>query len=238
MAAEAFDLLHPVWSDVLSNHVTNGFVVYADLKRHPEALESYLSSLSGVSEEGFKAWTRNDQLAFFINAYNATTVKLIVDHYPVSGIRKIGGLIQGPWKQEVVRLWGRRMSLDDLEHQVIRPKYPDFRVHFALVCAARGCPPLRNEAYTGARLNDQLEDQARRFLANSAKNRIDAQERTVYLSPIFQWYRKDFETSGGSVFPAIQPYWPKTVVVPSDLPKFRIRYTDYDWSLNSVSDHE
>lgn len=122
------------------------------------------------------------------------------------------------------------MDLNTVEHKILRVDYTEPRIHFALVCAAKGCPPLRNEAYVGARLEEQLADQAKQFLAESAKNRIAATERAVYLSPIFKWYGGDFEKKSGSVFAALKPYWPAKP--PAGYESFRIRYTDYDWSLN------
>ena len=230
-----FDLQHGEWTRLLTRHVTNGLVQYAALHANPAELDHYLDGLAHVSEEQFDAWQRPDQLAFLVNLYNAATVQLIVSHYPVASIRKIGTVWKGPWKQETVHLWGQVMTLDALEHEIIRPRYQEPRVHFVLVCAAKGCPPLRGEAYVGARLEAQLDDQARQFLASPGKNRVEANERIVYLSPIFKWYGGDFETKSGSVLTAIRPFWPSTNSPALDLPGLKVRYTDYDWSLNEQS---
>jgi hypothetical protein len=171
-------------------------------------------------------------MAFLINAYNAYTLQLIIDHHPVKSIKDIGSFFKGPWDQPVVRLFGRTLTLNNLEHDIIRVDYQEPRIHFALVCAARGCPPLRNEAYLADRLEEQLDDQVRRFLATPDKNRVDASRRTVYLSPIFKWYGADFEKQHGSVLAALQPYWPKASASVLAQGGFKIRYTDYDWSLN------
>ena len=175
------------------------------------------------------------QLAFFINAYNAYTLQLIIDHYPVKSIKDIGSFFKGPWDQPAVRLFGRTLTLNNLEHDIIRKDYPDPRIHFALVCAAHGCPPLRDEAYVADHLEEQLDDQARQFLATPAKNRVDAGARTVYLSPIFKWYGADFEKKHGSVLAALEPYWPKASVGALAQGHFKIRYSDYDWSLNQTT---
>ncbi len=231
-----FDAQHGQWSRILSRQVTNGLVRYADVHAAPAELNQYLDGLARVSEDQFKAWQRPDQLAFLINLYNAATVQLIVDHYPVPSIRKIGTVRKGPWKQEIVRLWGKVITLDALEHEIIRPRYQEPRVHFALVCAAMGCPPLRGEAFVGTRLNEQLDDQARQFLASPLKNRIDTKERTVYLSPIFKWYAGDFEARSGSVLTAIRPLWPSADTAALEMSGLKLRYTDYDWALNEQSD--
>ena len=135
----------------------------------------------------------------------------------------------------MVRLFGRTVTLNNLEHDIIRKDYPDPRIRFALVCAARGCPPLRDEVYVADHLEEQLDDQARQFLATPTKNRVDASARTVYLSPIFKWYGADFEKKHGSVLSALQPYWPKENGSALAQGGFRIRYTDYDWSLNQTT---
>lgn len=226
----AFDHTHAAFSAVLKQQVNGGWVDYAGLKADANPLNDYLDQLAAVSEAEFNAWPEKERLAFLINLYNAATLKLIVDHYPVKSIKDIGGLLKGPWKQEVVRLFGKVTTLDELEHGVIRKKYDDPRAHFALVCAARGCPPLRPEAYVGARLDEQLDDQGRAFLAQSQKNRIEGGERTIYLSPIFKWFSGDFEKKSGSVLKFIEPYLSEKDR--SVLSAAKIRYTDYDWSLN------
>lgn len=236
--ATDFDAQHGQWTRLLAHHVTNGMVQYASIHADPTELDHYLDSLARVSVEQFNAWQRPDQLAFLINLYNAATVRLIVQNYPITSIRKIGTLWKGPWKQETVHLWGKVLTLDSLEHEIIRPRFQEPRIHFAVVCAAKGCPPLRGEAYVGARLDAQLDDQARQFLASPQKNRIDAEERTVYLSPIFKWYAGDFEAKSGSVLSAIRPFWPSSNIAALDLPGLKVRYTDYDWSLNELSDRQ
>ena len=142
--------------------------------------------------------SREEQLAFWINVYNAYTIQLVNAHGERKSIRNINktlGAIKavGPWKQEIVRAGGQTMSLDHVEHEIIRKRFREPRIHFALVCAARSCPPLRREAYTGGRLDAQLDAQARIFIAGSPdKNRVDVASSTVYLSPIFTWFKEDF----------------------------------------------
>lgn len=212
---------------VLKTRVHDGRVDYAGLKAGRAGLDSWLDGAAAVPPAEFGSWPRERRLAFLLNVYNATTLRLIVDHYPVSSIRKIGAFWdpKGPWHLPVVRLFGRTMTLDELEQGVIRPRYREPRAHFALVCAAKGCPPLRSEPYDGARLSEQLDDQTRIFLSQGAKNRSDPKSKTAFLSPIFKWYMTDFGGSKRSVLAFVK----KRMPVQED---WNVAWTDYDWSLN------
>lgn len=223
---------HTALDAILKHHVRDGWVNYHALKADPKPLNSYLDTLAAVPEKDFNGWPEKERLAFLINLYNAATMKLIVDHYPVKSIKDIGGFLGSPWKQEVVRLFGKVTTLHEVEHGIIRKQYPDARAHFALVCAAKGCPPLRAEAFLAARLDEQLDDQGRVFLGQRHKNRVEAGERTIHLSPIFKWFNEDFEKKSGSVLQFLGPFLPgkdRSVVACGGL---KIKYTDYDWSLN------
>ena len=232
-AAEPFDLTHARWTRILAAHVKNGEVDYAALKAAPQELQSYLDSLAAVGRSEFDAWSQPDQIAFLLNLYNAATLKLVADHHPVKSIKDIGGLFGSPWKLKVVRLWDRLTTLDDVEHGTLRADYHEPRIHFALVCAARSCPPLRSEAYVGKRLETQLQDQGRIFLADRAKNRVDPAGQTLWLSPIFKWFREDFTANGKSVPEFVLPFLPAVESSGASPRNFKVRYTDYDWSLNS-----
>lgn len=227
--AADFDPSHFRFDGVLKQYVKEARVNYVALKTHPDELNRYLDQIAAVRRAELESWDEKRQLAFLVNAYNAWTLRLIIDHYPLGSIKDIGNLIRGPWDQPVVHLFGETTDLNTLEHKFIRENHSEPRIHFALVCAAKGCPPLRSEAYVGARLEEQLVDQAKRFLSDRAKNRIDQAGRIVYLSPIFKWYGGDFEKKSGSVLEAIQPYWPGGS---HRTDGFKIRFTDYDWSLN------
>jgi len=230
-SAVEFDHTHALFNNVLVQYVKDARVDYASLETHPQELNRYLDQVAAVSEPEFKRWDESQQIAFLSNAYNAYTLRLIIEHYPVESIKDIGGFFNGPWDQPVVKLFGKTIDLNTVEHEILRVDYAEPRIHFALVCAAKGCPPLRSEAFVGIRLDEQLEDQERQFLATPDKNRIAAAERTVFLSPIFKWYGGDFGKEPGSVLAALKPYWPD---MPGglDYDDFKIRYTDYDWSLN------
>jgi hypothetical protein len=221
-------------------------VDYRGLKADRKPLDHYLDTLAGVSQSTFAGWTQSEQLAFLINLYNATTLKLIIDHYPVKSIKDIGSFFRGPWSQPVVRLFGRTRTLNYLEHGFLRKRYSEPRIHMALVCAAKGCPPLRSEAYVASKLNAQLDDQARRYLASPAGLRIDRGGKAVYFSSIFKWYGKDFVAgySPSSGFAgldrterAVANFCSRYVSASdSDFLKrggYSVRYLDYDWSLNA-----
>lgn len=232
LPAWAFDQEHPAFTRVLSSAVTNGVVDYTGLHRNPKVLDGYLEELAGVTEVEFDGWKPAEQQAFLINLYNAATLRLILDHHPVRSIRRVGGWFGNPWKIETVRLWGRKVSLDHVEHGLLRVRFQEPRVHFALVCAAKGCPPLREEAFTASRLEAQLDDQARRFLAQTEKNRFDEAAVTVWLSPIFQWYESDFALGGRSVVGFLEPWLTEAQRRWVRRPEVVVRYTGYDWSLN------
>jgi hypothetical protein len=232
-AAAGFDQTHALYAGVLRNFVTNGLVDYARLKAAPGELDAYLNEVAAVTPEDFVAWSRDNRLALLLNLYNARTLRLIIDHYPLKSIRDIGVLGGAAWRELVVRFGGQIMSLDHLENNVIRPEYREPRVHFALVCAARGCPPLRAEPYLGGRLSEQLDDQARRFLAEAEKNRFDAATDTLWLSPIFKWYKDDFTGGGGSLADYVKPFLSgEPAQTLSNSARVKVRYTKYDWELN------
>ncbi len=224
---------HQTFGRVLRQYVRDARVDYAALKARPEDLDAYLEELSLVPSEEFARWTRDERLALLINLYNAQTLRLIIDNYPVASIRNIGLLPGAAWRKKIVRFGGRVTTLDDLEHGIIRKEYREPRIHFALVCAAKGCPRLRDEPYLPNRLEEQLDDQARRFLGEIAKNHLDPSTRTLWLSPIFEWFEGDFTAGGKTVVEYVKPFLPE--VARGQLrapPDVTVRYSDYDWSLN------
>ncbi len=230
----AFDHTHAAFAEVLDAYVQDGLVDYRGLQEQPETLRRYLRDVAMVSPEAFRSWDENRQIAFLVNLYNAQTLDLIIRHYPLPTIRDIGSIFTGPWGQRVVNLFGRITTLDTLEHKILRVNYQRPGIHFALVCAAMGCPPLRGEPYVGDRLDEQFRDQGKQFLAESSKNRLDAENGILYLSPIFKWFREDFEKQSGSVLAFIGEYLPMEQRKMLETESFRIRYTDYDWSLNDI----
>ncbi|MBM3845409.1 MAG: DUF547 domain-containing protein [Verrucomicrobia bacterium] len=226
------EFTHAGLRKVLATHASTNGVNYAALKADPAELNAYLDECSHVTKSRFEAWPKAAQLAFLVNLYNATTLRLVAKHYPVSSIRQIGGLLGNPWKLKEVRIHGDLMTLDELEHDVIRKRYAEPRIHFAVVCAAKGCPTLRLEPYEGEKLDLQLEDQARGFMATAEKNRLDASRKTLWLSPIFDWYRSDFEAAAGTLQSYVQPRLPEDKAKLLLNSTWKIRFTTYDWSLN------
>lgn len=233
-ASGEFDQSHSAFTDILQKDLKDNKVDYASLKKNPGELTTYLDTLAAVPESAFKKWNRDQQMAFLINLYNATTLKLIVDHYPVKSIKDIGSIFKGPWKQPVVRLFGAKQTLDYVENDLLREKYKDPRIHFAINCASIGCPALRPEAFQADKLDAQLDEQTRSFLGNRSKNHLDAANKTLYLSPIFDWFKADFIAKSGSVEKFILPYVStadRKVIEKDDL---AIKYTDYNWNLNKL----
>ncbi len=222
VSAQSFDLTYSAFNHVLEAHVAEGRVDYRGLKSDPQPLTTYLKKAGAVKEPEFNAWDQNEQLAFLINLYNAATLQLILDHYPIESIKKIGTLFKGPWDQPAVVLFGKTITLNELEHGLIRKRYKEPRIHMALVCAAKGCPPLRNEVYTADQLDAQLDDQSRIYLASRDGRVIDRSKGVVNISSIFKWYGDDFS----SVESFVEKYSGESIK------GLKIRYLNYDWSLN------
>jgi hypothetical protein len=193
------------------------------------ALREYLAEMEKSSPSRLP---RSEALAYWINLYNAATLHLVLEHYPVKSIRDIGGALSSPWKQEVVKVDGRSFTLDQIENEVIRPSFLEPRIHFALNCAARSCPPLRAEAFTGESLDTQLEEQTVAFLADPKSNSLD-ENGTLRLSKLFDWFEDDFREAKGSVVEFVAPYFPALTAAGSKPPK--IEHEDYDWSLNEAA---
>ena len=234
-ADEPFDQSHARYARVLAAVVKDARVDYAKLKADPRELDAYLQAVAAVPAAEFARWSEADRLALLLNLYNAQTLRLVVDHYPLKSIRSIGVLPGAAWRELIVRQGGQIMTLDHLENKIIRVEYREPRIHFALVCAALGCPPLRSEPFVGARLHQQLEDQARQFLGTPAKNRFDAAKNTLHLSPIFKWYEEDFTKPAGSLARYVQPFLPEAQRnALTDPASVKVRFTDYDWALNAL----
>jgi hypothetical protein len=225
--AQSFDHAHGPWNALLKKHVVlieggkASQVRYAEIARDRAALKTYLDSLSGVAQADFKGWSRPQRMAFLINAYNAFTVEKVLTRYPdLKSIRDFGNLIGNPFKDEFFLLFGRRYSLDGIEHETLRKKgaYDEPRVHFALNCASVGCPMLREEAYAAERLEAQLEEQARRFLSDASRNRY--RDGKLEVSKIFDWYKDDFVPREKF----FARYFPDGAAP--------ISFLEYDWTLN------
>jgi len=228
--SSAFDHAYAVYGSVLSVYVKNGLVDYSGLKSDPGGLRTFLDSTEVVSKQEFEGWPGEEQLAFLINVYNARTIELIIDNYPVKSIKDIGSGGKGPWDMPIVKVFGETITLNELENGMIRKNYKEPRIHFALVCAAMGCPPLLDKPYAGAGLDAQLEARTKKFLSDSGKNSLDEKSKTLRLSPIFEWYAGDFEAETGSVPGFLKKYYGELTQG-----QYIIVHTDYDWSLNGLS---
>jgi len=179
---------HSLYGELLEKYVKNGVVDYQGFKNEEAELDRYLKVLEQVDTKNL---SRNEQFAFYVNAYNAWTIKLILSGYPgVKSIKDLGSLFKSPWKKRICRIDGDVISLDDIEHNILRPRFKDPRVHFAVNCASKGCPPLRSEPYRGSVLDQQLDEMGRSFINNSDRNRLEG--RTLYVSKIFDWFGEDF----------------------------------------------
>ena len=239
VAAEERTFDHAPFDRLLNAYVVSGLVDYEAFAAAPE-FRAYLGTLAAFDP---LLLGRDEQLAFWINVYNAYTIQLINVHgerHSIRNINKSFGFVKGsgPWNEKLAVVGGKAYGLDEIEQDIIRPTYHEPRIHFALVCAAVGCPPLRSEAYVGARLDAQLEHQGRLFLTmQPEKNRVDVAARTVYLSPIFlsfRDYRNDFGGSDaaiGDYVARFYPAGPEQALLRSG--QFNIRQTVYDWTLNS-----
>ena len=218
---------HSIYGKLLGKYVKNGVVDYAGLKREEEAINQYLDQLEQVHTQDL---SRNEQLAFYINAYNAKAIKLVLMGYPgIKSIKDMGSLLSGPWKKQLCKIDGKFMSLDDIENQIVRPRFQDPRVHFALNCASKSCPPLLSEPYRGDVLDSRLDSSARAFINNPKSNYLDG--NTLYVSKIFNWYAGDFkEGVPGFFMKFAEPDLKKQLEERRD--RIKIQYLDYDWSLN------
>jgi hypothetical protein len=246
-----------VWDDyraLLRKHVDDsGVVYYRGLKRDSALLRGFAASLAAVDRREYAKWPYEQKIAFWINAYNGLTLKVIVDNYPIeptfparlyhpkNSIRQIKGV----WDEVTFNVMGTPMTLEDIEHGTLREEFDEPLIHMALVCAAMGCPPLRNEPYVGDRLEEQFADQSVKFLATRSKFRIDRRRDEVHLSPIFKWFGEDFVERYGTsmkfaghdkeeraVLNCISPHLGEADRRYLETADYDIEYLDYDWSLN------
>jgi hypothetical protein len=218
---------HRKWDELVKAYVSEqGMINYKGMKQDEAKLDEYLTLLSSTPVKKGE-WTEDQQLAYWINAYNAYTVKLILNHYPLQSIKDIKSEAETPWDIGFFEIGGKKYTLNEIEHQTLRKQFEtDPRYHFALVCAAMSCPRLRTEAYIPEILDEQLDDQGRIFIAASSKNEIVSAEKAV-LSPYFDWYAKDFKQGDESVIGWVNKFSDTKLNKDVD-----ISYKDYDWSLN------
>jgi hypothetical protein len=219
----AADELHADYDRLLQTHVAGfdvDYAAWASSEADHAALARYVEDLAALDPAG---WPHADGLAYWINMYNAVTLRLILDNYPLESIKDLGGFLKkSPWKRELVTVAGRDLTLDQIEHDIIRREFGDPRIHFAVNCASVGCPPLQPRAYRAAELDAQLDHACRQALNHERWVRVEGDE--IRVTRIFDWYGEDFD----SVRSFIDRYRP------SPLPGGKIEFLDYDWSLNQA----
>ena len=218
---------HSLFADLLAKYIEKGNVDYQGFKTEEKKLDQYLAVLETVNS---KKLSRNEQFAFYINAYNAWTIKLILSGYPgVQSIKDLGTIFKSPWKKKICRIDGDVITLDDIEHKIIRPTFKDPRVHFAINCAALSCPPLISQPYLGSTLDQQLDDSTRAFVNDSKSNYLSS--NTLYVSKIFKWFSEDFNNDIiGFFLKYAKDDFKKELE--SKRKEIKIKYLNYDWSLN------
>ena len=246
-AQVAFDHQYANWNTLVKKHVRwlpdgkQSRVNYKGFAADRAALKGVLDSFSAVPKAAFDGWSKPQQMAFLINAYNAFTVELILTKYPnLKSIKDLGSIFQSAWKKEFFTLLGKERHLDWIEHEQLRPIYKEPRVHAAVNCASIGCPALRDEAFTAPQLEAQLEDGMRRFMGDHTRNRVKGD--AVEVSSIFKWFKEDF-SSGYRGFKQVEDvfsaYAEQLTDKPDEQAKLRakslsVSYLDYDWSINDI----
>ena len=209
---------HNIWDGLLKKHVSStGKVNYTGFKKDKQQLDAYLALLSENAPKSNAS--RNDQIAFWINAYNAFTVDLIIDNYPISSILKLDD--GKTWHVKRITIGGKKYALNDIEKNILIGRFKEGRIHFAINCAAQSCPPLKNKAWNGKTLNADLDRASKDFINNSKYNQFA--KKTAKLSRIFEWYSADF----GDVTTFINKYANTPIGK-----KTKVSYNEYDWDLN------
>lgn len=215
---------HAKWDALLKTHVSKaGTVNYKGFKADQAKLTAYLKELE--SNTPTSSWSKNETMAYWINAYNAYTVQLMVKNYPLKSITDLKFSGKNAWDHKWIKIGTETLSLNDIEHIKLRKKYKDARIHFAVNCASFSCPVLLNTAYTADKLSTQLETQAKLFINDPKRNQITSSG--VKISQLFEWYKDDFTAGGKTVIDYLNQY-SKTKIKPGT----NISYLNYNWNLN------
>ena len=245
--AQTFDHNYTAWEALLKKHVRwlpdnkQSRANYKGFAADRAELAKVLETLSAVSQTQFNAFSKEQQMAFLVNAYNAFTIEIILTKYPdIKSIKELGSFNRGPWKNEFFTLLGAKHHLDWIEHEQLRPKYSEPRIHVAVNCASIGCPALYPEAFTATKMEAMLEDGMRRFLGDKTRNRYE--NGKIQASNIFKWFKEDFE-KGNKGFAKLEDVFAKyaDLLTPDETARNQIKaktvsisHLDYDWSLNDV----
>ncbi len=240
----SFDHTHAAWTALLKRHARPNGMDYAGLAKERAAFDGYLAMLQGVGKTELASWSRKQRLAFWINVYNAYTTRLIVENPSVGSIKDLGTKPFGSvFDRNIIPLRAlnpsganRNLSLNDVEHKILRARFADARVHAAVNCASASCPPLLDEAFTADRLDTQLDRVIRRFVNDPSRNRLDRAAKTISLSKIFDWFGEDFTRDGGSVQGFVARYADPARAGgdTSWIRSARVRFLAYSWRLNAA----
>ena len=226
VSAEVFS--QAAFDTVLGAHLHDGRVDYGALAADPGPLERYLATTREANPDG---WPREEQIAFWVNVYNARVLDGVIHHPKLRSVLDVGKTLGVPtlgFFRETFIVAGKKLSLNDIEHKILRARFHEPRVHFVLNCASASCPVLPEHPLTATALDATLEQATVRFLIDPARNQIDPARR-LEVSSIFKWYGDDFKTAAGSVQAFIERHWPRKDKFAPELP---VRFLDYDWSLN------
>jgi len=241
VATATFDQSHKLWSEVLTAHVKADGFDYKALKADRAKLDAYVASLEAVKPDDFARWSAKEQFAFWIDAYNAYTIRRVVDSYPIASIKDLGDDKLSVWDRDLAPLGAlapdlkkAKLTLNDIENKILRPKFKDARVHAAINCASQGCPPLRAEAITAEKLDKQLDDQVKHWLADTTRNRFDKSKGVLELSSIFDWFKDDFIRDAGSVQGWLAQRLPDDAAWLDPKKKLEVKFLDYSWKLNAA----
>jgi len=239
-----FDHSHARWTALLARHVRPTGVDYEGFRRDKVAFDAYLAALQGAQPADLESWSENQRFAFWINVYNAYTIRLVAQNCGIKSIRDLGDKpFCDVFDKAVIPLkalhpagTNQNLSLNDIEHEILRPRFEDARAHAAVNCASASCPPLLNEAFVADRLDAQLDKVMRRFVNDPARNTFDCRKRTLYLSKIFKWFESDFVRDAGSVQAYVARYADPARVGGSTawIQKARLRFKKYSWRLNAA----
>lgn len=217
---------HDAWTALLQRNVDdNGWVNYTQFVKDSVLLNEYLNQLSTCQPN--EKWTKDERLAYWINVYNAFTVKLIVDNYPVKSIKDVKRgipLINSVWEMDFFEIGGKPFNLSRVEHKILRKEFDEPRIHFAIVCASKSCPKLLNVAYTAKEMEQQLHQQTAEFINDATRNKLEEDE--IRISSIFKWFKADF-TKNGTLVEYLNKYSEEPVSS-----RAKVSYKSYDWSLN------
>lgn len=240
-AVAGFDQTHKLWNDVLTARVKSDGFDYKGLKSDRAKLDAYIASLEAVKPDEFAKWSAKEQFAFWIDAYNAYTIRRVVDSYPIASIKDLGDDKVSVWDRDLAPLGALapdlkkpKLTLNDIENKILRAKFKDARVHAAINCASQGCPPLRAEAITAEKLDKQLDDQVKHWLADTSRNRFDKSKNALELSSIFDWFKDDFIRDAGSVQAWLAQRLPDDAAWLDPKKKLDMKFLDYSWKLNDA----